>query len=766
MLYKRYTYEMIPALADLGGGSGCGAMFFQEPGWPEEYNNVPMMCDWGRGQVIIHRVEPDGPSFTQKPENFIKVPKVTDIDNDGSSRLFISSWHNSGFTGGNSGFIAQVVPADWTYKPAPDLKKATDVELVKLMASASSKTRLHAQQELISRGPSAARTKALTVLATHAKSDVEHRIAAIFGLKQIDGKKSHKTLLKLVEDEAVAEWAIRALADRVSENEGMSIKPFVKALSSTNPRVQVAAAVALGRIGDKAAAPELLKLANPPKPHWKPVTSGDAAAGSSDKSAERTFKSDLVKNKDIKDIDVDISGFKSLFLIVDEGGNGSGNDHGVWFDPILVMKDGSEKKLTDLKWASATQGWGKTLVDKSCQGHPLKRPDGKPHSHGIGTHSPSVIEYKNLPEGVSRLKASIGSSNGRVTSRFLVSNSRAAAPKKGKANIPEGPHATPNPDIIIPHIAKNAVVALNAIEESLNEVGGDNNLGALWALRFMYDTQAVDGLIAKLNSEKDSATRQHIAMTLIRLIHREKEYKGNTWWGTKPDTRGPFYYPTAWEQTDKIKKALIAAYHSGDAGLQKTIATLTEKDRAPIDGLTKKPAATATPTVTQPTVDLNAIKNKKGQIAKMAVEDVILALDKVKGDAKKGKALFTQQGCIACHSLDQNEAQKGPFMGQIGSIMKADQIAMSILRPDAEISQGFKTVEIKMKDGKVHQGFITKRLSDLIEIRNIAGIVTTLKPNDIASEKLLPNSMMPAGLANGMSLEDFSSLVTFLAQQK
>ena len=98
--------------------------------------------------------------------------------------------------------------------------------------------------------------------------------------------------------------------------------------------------------------------------------------------------------------------------------------------------------------------------------------------------------------------------------------------------------------------------------------------------------------------------------------------------------------------------------------------------------------------------------------------------------------------------------------------MKADQIAMSILRPDAEISQGFKTVEIKMKDGKVHQGFITKRLSDLIEIRNIAGIVTTLKPNDIASEKLLPNSMMPAGLANGMSLEDFSSLVTFLAQQK
>ena len=63
-------------------------------------------------------------------------------------------------------------------------------------------------------------------------------------------------------------------------------------------------------------------------------------------------------------------------------------------------------------------------------------------------------------------------------------------------------------------------------------------------------------------------------------------------------------------------------------------------------------------------------------------------------------------------------------------------------------------------------GFVTNRLSDQIEMRDRAGTVTTLKTSEIASETLLPISMMPAGLANGMSMNDFASLVHYLAAQK
>ena len=122
-LFKRYTSEIIPALVDVGGGSGTGAMFFEEPGWPEKYNDVPMMCDWGREQLFIHRVTPDGPSFTQEQENFIKCGRITDVDCDGSGRLFIGSWSKSGFKGGTAGYVARVVPKGWKYKAFPNLQK-------------------------------------------------------------------------------------------------------------------------------------------------------------------------------------------------------------------------------------------------------------------------------------------------------------------------------------------------------------------------------------------------------------------------------------------------------------------------------------------------------------------------------------------------------------------------------------------------------------------------------------------------------------------
>ena len=48
VLFKHFTEEIIPALVDLGGGSGTGSLFMDEPTWPEKYNHLPMTADWGR----------------------------------------------------------------------------------------------------------------------------------------------------------------------------------------------------------------------------------------------------------------------------------------------------------------------------------------------------------------------------------------------------------------------------------------------------------------------------------------------------------------------------------------------------------------------------------------------------------------------------------------------------------------------------------------------------------------------------------------------
>ena len=761
-LFKRYTSEIIPALVDVGGGSGTGAMFFEEPGWPEKYNDVPMMCDWGRGQLFIHRVTPDGPSFTQEQENFIKCGRITDVDCDGSGRLFLGSWSKSGFKGGTAGYVARVVPKGWKYKAFPDLQKRNPVDLANLLSTPSAKTRLHAQQEILRRGGSG---KEVLAVAVDTRLAPRVRVAAIYTLKQLLGTKSHKHLLKLVDDPAVAEHALRALADRKTEMDGVLQAPFVKALKNKNPRVQVAAAIALGRLGDKSAAKALLGLSNPPVTDPLPSFQLPPEEKSGNDSVHQ---SPIIERTSVHKFDLDVSGWKELYLTLGDGGNGTGSDHGAWFDPILVKKDGSTIKLTDLKWSKATQGWGKTRIGFSATGAKLARKDGQPMTAGIGTHSIGSISYKKLPAEVVRFKCTVGLAStdhgGKV--RFYVSDKPI---KKfaggGKKQIAEGPHATPNAASILPHVARHALVALEAGPACVDAIGTPNQSGALMALRYMHTPEAVDALIKRFEETLESDTRQRIARSLVRLANKEKPYQGDTWWSTRPDTRGPYYYPTAWEKTEAITKSLVQAAKKGDAATRFVIAELAKKDRVEIPGLPKADDPVIA-TASEPTVDLDKIMRKKGQVGKMSVEDLTLALDKVKGKPSKGPALFASQGCVACHALKKDEVQKGPYLGQIGGIMDAERIAMSILRPNEEISQGFKTVSITTKKGDGYVGFVTNRLSDRIEMRDIAGKVTTLKPSDIASETLLPISMMPAGLANGMSLEDFASLVHFLAEQK
>jgi hypothetical protein len=89
VLFKNFTDEIIPALADLGGGSGTGSLFLDESTWPEKYNKNPMMSDWGRNQIFIHRLTPDAASFTQKPEDFVGLSQPSDLDVDGSGQLYM-----------------------------------------------------------------------------------------------------------------------------------------------------------------------------------------------------------------------------------------------------------------------------------------------------------------------------------------------------------------------------------------------------------------------------------------------------------------------------------------------------------------------------------------------------------------------------------------------------------------------------------------------------------------------------------------------------
>ncbi|MBC8112882.1 MAG: HEAT repeat domain-containing protein, partial [Candidatus Saccharimonas sp.] len=110
-------------------------------------------------------------------------------------------------------------------------------------------------------------------------------------------------------------------------------------------------------------------------------------------------------------------------------------------------------------------------------------------------------------------------------------------------------------DPLVAHVAIDSLVQLNAGEvclAALISAPEEHRLGAAMVLRHLHDPTVVAGLLDWLGlpirpkpggptgqAISDHMTRQLVLATLCRLHSREGEYTGD-WWGTRPDTSGPY----------------------------------------------------------------------------------------------------------------------------------------------------------------------------------------------------------------------------------
>jgi alpha-galactosidase len=140
-------------------------------------------------------------------------------------------------------------------------------------------------------------------------------------------------------------------------------------------------------------------------------------------------------------VDVNITGAKKLYLVVNDGGDKTDWDHANWIEPMLY-KGKDSIKLTSLKWIKATAGWEKPRVNQSVSGGTLTVNTIK-YENGIGTHSNSIIEFE-IPEGYTRFKALVGldeacvTQNTGATVKFFVfteNPSGVAPPPSAKISI-------------------------------------------------------------------------------------------------------------------------------------------------------------------------------------------------------------------------------------------------------------------------------------------------------------------------------------------
>ncbi len=135
------------------------------------------------------------------------------------------------------------------------------------------------------------------------------------------------------------------------------------------------------------------------------------------------------------------------------------------------------------------------------------------------------------------------------------------------------------------------------------------------------------------------------------------------------------------------------------------------------------------------------------------------------GNPDRGKALFSSSAttCATCHKVHGQGGDIGPDLSQIGGKFDRTHLIESILNPSAEISQGYHATIIATKAGRVFTGIVKSESTTAITLVDATRKQIVVPLRDIESREVSKVSLMPAGLADGMTPAEFSDLIAYLA---
>lgn len=147
-------------------------------------------------------------------------------------------------------------------------------------------------------------------------------------------------------------------------------------------------------------------------------------------------------------------------------------------------------------------------------------------------------------------------------------------------------------DPIVVHEAVRALVTLGESEAAFAMVDSSASspamkAGAFRVLQSLHQGRVVDGLITRLNGKAVADVREGIITALCRLHFVDGPWKGDSW-GTRPDTRGPYYQPEAWEETPRIAAALRTALDNAGPGEAAFIGRELARHRIPAGDAVEK----------------------------------------------------------------------------------------------------------------------------------------------------------------------------------
>lgn len=139
------------------------------------------------------------------------------------------------------------------------------------------------------------------------------------------------------------------------------------------------------------------------------------------------------------------------------------------------------------------------------------------------------------------------------------------------------------------------------------------------------------------------------------------------------------------------------------------------------------------------------------------------------GDPQAGKKIFFNAqgvGCVKCHAVDKEGGKVGPDLTGIAIKYPREELIRSVLEPSSRIASGYETTTLLTDEGRVISGLLKSETPEALDILLADGKSVRVPVDSIEQRQKSNLSLMPNGLKDGMTLEDFASIVAYLESLK
>jgi putative membrane-bound dehydrogenase-like protein len=766
--HKWTSPEVMPVLLHMGPAAPCGLTRYESSVFGPEYQDNFFACYFNLHKVGRHVLTPAGASFTTGDEDFVTSPDLdfhpTDVLEDADGSLIVVD---------TGGWYKLCCPSSQLHKPdvlggvyrvrRQGVAKVEDPRGLKLAWETMTPEQL---EPLLGDPRPAVQHRAIETLSR--KNDQETVNVLVKGLaanRSVPARRNAVWTAARMALPAAGQVMVDALVDadetvRQAGTHAMSVRRFpavpllLKRLERETPQNRRVIAEALGRIGDPAAVPMLLRAI--------------ATVPSDDRVLDHSLTYALIEINDPKGTAEGLEGDnprvrRAALAALDQMDGGTLDPNQV--AGFLATSDTGLRETASWvlgrhpEWADALAGFLRDRLRSTrltdADRFALER---------------QLARFAGATAVQALLATQVADASAPVTTR--LSGLKAMA-QSGLKDVPQSwtdalakALGETNTDLLNQSVATVRALPINgakspALKPRLLAIAGQTKAPAALRLAALaavpggldpVEPPFFDFLVAQLDREQPAPSRGLAAEVLAKskLSRAHLDALADTL-----KSAGPL----------EVDLLMTAFEQSTDEALgRKLIQRLGESQSLTslrVDGL-KQHLAKYGPSVQSAAQGLYARLNADLDKQKAQIDALLSKIST--GDVRRGQLVFHSEkaACYTCHAIGYRGGNVGPDLTKVGEVRSERDLLEAIVYPSASFIRSYEPVVVATSDGKVQSGLLRNETSDELLLVTGANQEMRIPRGDI--EEIRPGtvSVMPAGLDQQLSVQELADLVAFL----